>query len=117
MTTDIAMKALHELSEKINDYEFNQAKRTYYGLAIDTAVKGLGGTKTLKVGIQTFHASTYTRVCQICEEIKDLAGNYGNESEVKLLANEIVELMDFNRMMKMHLKHAKEEAEEDKQSE
>lgn len=65
----------------------------------------------IEMRIQTFHASTYARVCQICEEIKDLAVNYGNESEVKLLANEIVELMDFNRMMKMHLEHAKEEAD------
>lgn len=41
MTTRTTMEALSELSEKINDYEFDPAKRTYYGLAIDTAVKEL----------------------------------------------------------------------------
>lgn len=41
MTTRMAMEVLSELSEKINDYEFDPTKRTYYGLAIDTAVKEL----------------------------------------------------------------------------
>ena len=66
--------------------------------------------------ISSFSSSVYVRVCQICEEIKDLAGNSGNEPEVKLLANEIAELMDFKRMMKLHTRHAMEEAERDKQN-
>ena len=41
MTTNTVMEALSELSEKINDYEFDPAKRTYYGIAIDTAIKEL----------------------------------------------------------------------------
>lgn len=47
MTIQTAMEALSELSEKINDYEFDPAKRTYYGIAIDTAVKELANYERL----------------------------------------------------------------------
>jgi len=66
--------------------------------------------------ISTFSSNTYARVCQICEEIKDIAKNPNNESEIKLLAQEIVCLMDFNREMRYNLKYAMEEQEEDKKS-
>ena len=41
MTKRMAIEALSELYEKINDYELDPEKRTYYGLAIDIVVKKL----------------------------------------------------------------------------
>ena len=47
MTTMIATEALSELSKKINNYEFDPAKRTYYSLAIDTVIKELANYERL----------------------------------------------------------------------
>ena len=41
MTIKMAMEALSELSEKINDCKFELFPKTYYSVAIDTAIKGL----------------------------------------------------------------------------
>ena len=62
MTTRIAMEALSELSEKINDYEFDQAKRTYYGLAIDTAIKELVNYERLIEEMLSYQQQSYVNL-------------------------------------------------------
>ena len=64
MTTRTTMEALSELSEKINDYEFDPAKRTYYGLAIDTAVKELVNYERLLEEILNYQQQSYVNMEQ-----------------------------------------------------
>lgn len=64
MTTKIAMEALSELSEKINNYEFDPAKRTYYGLAIDTAVKELVNYERLIEEMLNYQQQSYVNLGQ-----------------------------------------------------
>lgn len=64
MTTRIVMEALSDLSEKINDYEFDPAKRTYYGLAIDTAVKELVNYERLIEEILSYQQQSYVNLEQ-----------------------------------------------------
>ena len=64
MTTKIAMEALSELSEKINDYEFDPDKRTYYGLAIDTVVKELVNYERLLEEMLNYQQQSYVNMEQ-----------------------------------------------------
>ena len=41
MTTEEARKALNEMKELVDNYVFDPVKRTYYGIAIDTAINGM----------------------------------------------------------------------------
>ena len=64
MTTRTVTEALSELSEKINDYEFNPAKRTYYGLAIDTAIKELTNYERLLEEMLNYQQQSYVNLEQ-----------------------------------------------------
>lgn len=64
MTTRIAMEALSELSEKINDYEFDPAKRTYYGIAIDTVIKELVNYEQLIEQMLNYQQQSYVNLEQ-----------------------------------------------------
>ena len=64
MTTGTTMEALSELSEKINDYEFDPDKRTYYGLAIDTAVKELVNYERLLEEMLNYQQQSYVNLEQ-----------------------------------------------------
>ena len=64
MTTKTVMEALSELSEKINDYEFDPDKRTYYGLAIDTAIKELVNYERLLEEMLNYQQQSYVNMEQ-----------------------------------------------------
>ena len=64
MTTKTTMEALSELSEKLNDYEFDPAKRTYYDLAIDTAVKELANYERLLEEMLSYQQQSYVNLEQ-----------------------------------------------------
>jgi len=64
MTTKIVMEALSELSEKINDYEFDPDKRTYYNLAIDTAIMELVNYERLIEEILSYQQQSYINLEQ-----------------------------------------------------
>ena len=64
MTTSIVMEALSELSEKINDYEFDQDKRTYYRLALDIAVKELVNYERLLEEMLSYQQQSYINLEQ-----------------------------------------------------
>lgn len=64
MTTRITMEALSELADKINDYEFDPAKRTYYGLAIDTAIKELVNYERLLEEMLSYQQQSYVNLEQ-----------------------------------------------------
>ena len=64
MTTGTVMEALSELSEKINDYGFDPAKRTYYGLAIDTAIKELVNYERLLEEMLNYQQQSYVNMEQ-----------------------------------------------------
>ena len=64
MATRIAIEALSELSEKINDYEFDPAKQTYYRLAIDAAVKGLVNYERLLEEMLSYQQQSYVNLEQ-----------------------------------------------------
>lgn len=64
MTTRTAMEALSELYEKINDYESDPAKRTYYGLAIDAAVNGLVNYERLLEEMLNYQQQSYVNMEQ-----------------------------------------------------
>lgn len=64
MTTKIAIEALSELSEKINDYEFDQAKRTYYSLAINTVVNEIANYERLLEEMLSYQQQSYVNLEQ-----------------------------------------------------
>ena len=47
MSTEEARKALNEMKELVDNYVFDPAKRTYYGIAIDTAINGMTNYEAL----------------------------------------------------------------------
>ena len=48
MTTEVVKEALREINLRlVSNYEFDEAKRTYYGVAIDTAIKELDNYESL----------------------------------------------------------------------
>ena len=64
MTTSIVMETLSELSEKINDYEFDPDKRTYYRLALDIAVKELVNYERLLEEMLNYQQQSYVNLEQ-----------------------------------------------------
>lgn len=64
MTTNMAMEALSELSEKINDYEIDPTKQAYYRLAIDTAIKELFNYEVLLEEMLSYRKWSYVNLEQ-----------------------------------------------------
>ena len=64
MTTNMAMEALSELSEKINDYEIDPTKQAYYRLAVDTAIKELVNYERLLEEMLNYQQQSYVNLEQ-----------------------------------------------------
>ena len=62
MTTKMAMEALSELSEKINNCEIDLSTLTYYGAAIDTAIKELVNYERLLEEMISDHQQLYVNL-------------------------------------------------------
>lgn len=64
MTTKMAMEALSELSEKINDIDFDLFPKTYYSTAIDTAIKELANYERLLEELLNYQQQLYENLEQ-----------------------------------------------------
>ena len=64
MTTRMAMEALSELSEKINDDGIDLGRQTYYSTAIDTAIKALDNYERLLEEMLTYQQQSYVNLEQ-----------------------------------------------------
>lgn len=67
------------------------------------------------MSLNRYSSWAYVRICELCQEIINLAADYGNEETVKFHAQEIIELMNFDEAMNICAGHVTEDAKEQPQ--